>query len=97
MEKLMTIGELARLLGLTETAIYQAVYHKRMPAVKISKKCLRFDPVEIREWLNKKKTQAVEPEPKTPVRRSPGRPRKNGIKDNYINSLVEQAKREVLA
>jgi excisionase family DNA binding protein len=95
-EKLMTVDELAEMLGMTKTGIYQGVYHKRIPAISISKKCLRFSPAEIQEWLNKKKTHVVEKEPRTPVRRSPGRPRKNcSAKNDYISRLVEQAKKEV--
>lgn len=73
-EKLLTAEELAERLGLAVTTIYQAVWHKRIPAIKINKKCLRFDPVEIRAWLESKKTQTVEAAPRIPVRRSPGRP-----------------------
>lgn len=90
-EKLMTVEELSEKLGLSITTIYQAVWKKRIPAIKVSKKCLRFDPTEIRKWLESKKTQIVEPAPKQPVRKSPGRPRKN---NSYINRIVEQAKRE---
>jgi excisionase family DNA binding protein len=95
-EKLMTISELADLLSTSKSTIYQSVYHRRIPCVKINKKTLRFDPAAIRAWLESKSRPAIEREPKTPVRRSPGRPKKNGTKDSYISSLVEQAKREVL-
>jgi excisionase family DNA binding protein len=95
-EKLMNIDELAEMLNVNKKTIYQNVYHKRIPYISVNKKCLRFDPRAIEAWLKSKTRDAVEREPKQPVRRSPGRPKKNGIKDNYINSLVEQAKREVL-
>lgn len=95
MEKLMKVDEVAEMLNLQRATIYQLVHHKRIPATKINKKCLRFDPKAIRAWLESKSRPAAEEQPKTPVRRSPGRPRKNGNDSNYINSLVEQAKREV--
>lgn len=94
-EKLMTIDQLAEMLCMTKKTIYQNVYHKRIPYISLNKKTLRFDPAAIESWLKSKTRDAVEREPKQPIRRSPGRPRKNG-NDNYINSLVESAKREVL-
>jgi excisionase family DNA binding protein len=98
MKKLLTVEELASMLGMTKTSVYQAVYYKRIPCVKISKKALRFSPSDIEAWLESKTQQVSEPEAtKTPIRRSPGRPRKNGkARDACINSLVEQAKKEVL-
>jgi predicted DNA-binding transcriptional regulator AlpA len=94
----MTISDLEAVLNITKKTIYQGVYHNRIPCIKINKKTLRFDPKAIAEWLESKSRPAVEKEPKQPVRRSPGRPRKNNgrAKDDYINSLVEQAKKEVL-
>jgi excisionase family DNA binding protein len=97
-EKLMTIDELAEMLSMTKKTIYQNVHFKRIPHISVNKKTLRFDPKAIDAWLKSKTRDAVEREPKQPVRRSPGRPRKNNgrTNDNYINSLVEQAKKEVL-
>jgi excisionase family DNA binding protein len=97
-EKLMTIDELAEMLNMTKKTIYQNVHFKRIPHISVNKKTLRFDPKAIADWLKSKTRDAVEREPKQPVRKSPGRPKKNGrTKDDYISSLVEQAKKEVLA
>jgi excisionase family DNA binding protein len=95
-EKLMTISELADLLSTSKSTIYQSVYHRRIPCVKINKKTLRFDPAAIRDWLKSKTRDAVEKEPKQPVRRSPGRPKKNGRADEKIERLIESVKAEVL-
>lgn len=108
-DKLLTVGDVAALLGMTKIGIYQAVYHKRIPAIKISRKCVRFDPVDIQKWLEEKKTQVVETEPKQPVRsnraigrspgrsacRSTGRPRKSPVNSSYIDRIVEQVRKEV--
>lgn len=102
-EKLMTVEEVAEMLGLTRTAIYQMVYYRRIEGViKISRKCLRFDPVAIRKWLAEKSQAAVPRQHITaggnyrPTDAKRGRPRKNSASDSYINSLVEQAKKEVI-
>ncbi len=96
-EKLLKIEEVADMLGFSVQGVYSLVFKKKIPAVKISKRALRFDPVEIRKWLEQKKTQAAEAEPKLAVRKSPGRPRKNGsVNSSYVDNIVNAAKREVL-
>jgi excisionase family DNA binding protein len=95
-EKLMTIDQLAEMLSMTRKTIYQNVYYRRIPALQINRKTLRFCPKAIAAWLESKSRPIVEKEPKMPVRRkSSGRPRKDGT-DDYINRLVNQAKEEVL-
>lgn len=101
-ERLWTIEDVADYLGYKTSAVYQLVYYRRIPAIKISKKAVRFDPAEIKKWLAEK-SQAVNPRPHPTAGTyragggKRGRPRKNGtLKDDYINSLVEQAKKEVI-
>lgn len=94
-EKLMTVKEVANILGFSEIGIYQAVFRKRLPCVKISKRALRFRPSDIQAFIESKLQPAEPTEVKQPSRRK-GRPRKNSrLKDDYINHIVEQAKKEV--
>jgi excisionase family DNA binding protein len=97
-EKLMTIDELAEMLNMTKKTIYQNVYHKRIPYISVNKKCLRFDPAAIDAWLASKSRPAQERTEKTPVRRSPGRPRKKieAGEAARIERLIESAKAEAL-
>ena len=55
--KLLTIGELAEHLGVTERHIRRLIAERRIPYVKW-RRFIRFDPAEITTWLN----QARHPE-----------------------------------
>lgn len=97
MEKLLTVNEVSQLLGISKFGLYGLVFKKRIPAVKISKRCLRFRPRDIEKWLEEKSQNASQEMtyPKPIIRR--GRQKKNGIvSDEYVNRLVEHAKKEVL-
>jgi len=48
--------EVAGLLRLSPKTIYNMVYEGRIPCIRLSNKCVRFDRVEIEKWL-KRKTQ----------------------------------------
>ena len=53
MDKLLTCNEVEEILGLGRTTIYEMVGAGRMPApLKIGKRAIRWDPVELREWLD---------------------------------------------
>lgn len=101
MEKLLTIDEVADLLGLSVPGIYGLSHKHLIPCVRVSARCLRFKAAEIAAWLESKSSPVTQtqPQPRTarPGKRSPGRPRKNSVASNYINTIVESAKREVNA
>jgi excisionase family DNA binding protein len=48
--------EVAGLLRLSPKTVYNMVYEGRIPCIRLSNKCVRFDRVEIEKWL-KSKTQ----------------------------------------
>lgn len=90
-KRLLRKEEVAELLGVSPRSVSSMVYHRRIPAVQISKKCLRFDPAAIEAWLKAKSTQTQTQMPQT-QKRPRGRPRK----DVLVDRLVEQARQEVL-
>lgn len=96
MEKLLTVGEVAEILGISKFGVYGLVFKKKIPAVKISRRLLRFSPKAIEMFLTSKSQGIQEStEPRMIIRRS--RPKKNGIvSDEHVNRLVEHAKKEVL-
>jgi len=53
-EKLLTANEVAEMLNIKKASVYQYVYLKRIPAVKISKRCVRFRKTDFLNWLDKK-------------------------------------------
>lgn len=82
--RLMTINELSQFLGLKKSTIYRMVYARRIPVVKISHKCIRFEQGQIEEWL-RSKTEHPAPNP---------RKRKTGDKDPVVDILLERVKYE---
>jgi predicted DNA-binding transcriptional regulator AlpA len=48
---LIDIHGLSRLTGISVGGLYHMVSERRIPCVKLSKRCLRFSLPAIREWL----------------------------------------------
>jgi len=95
-DKLLTLKELCDLLHLRPASVYSLVYHKRIPVVKLSSRCLRFRLSDIQAWIATKTVQPMQAQSQAqPValRRPRGRPPKNPA----IDRIIEQAKREVLS
>lgn len=100
MEKLLTIEDVANLTGLSVPGIYGLSHKHLIPVVRISSRCIRFRASDIASWLESKSTpvNAVTEARKEHVfKKRPGRPRKNSVANNYVNSIVESAKKEVTA
>lgn len=92
MEKLLKIEEVADMLGYKIASIYQLVFRKEIPAIKITGRALRFKASDIEAWLEEK-TQPVKTCLKPPARRIKGI-RKKGF-GGSIDDIIEQTKREV--
>lgn len=92
-EKLLTVDEVAKMLCLDVTTVYQLVWRRRIPSVKISRRCVRFDPAAIKNWLAEK-AQPVQPVSEPQQRQRKGRQKKT-VSSSYVDSIVEAAKKEV--
>ena len=57
--RLITVEELAKYLNLNPHTIYMWVEQKKIPFIKIGR-MVRFDLIEIEEWLTSKKTEIEE-------------------------------------
>ena len=68
MEKLMNKQQVAEAFGLTVKAIDKWVCEKRIPFVKLSKKCVRFVPSDIQAFVDQLRMGPTL-EKKTPGRR----------------------------
>jgi excisionase family DNA binding protein len=95
MEKLLRPEELAEMLNIKVSTIYNWTMagkrgHNKIPFTKVGA-CLRFRQSEIEKWLQEPKAER-QPRPKI-ERPKTGRKEK---KNQYIDSLIEQAKSEVL-
>jgi excisionase family DNA binding protein len=49
--KLWTVREVAEYLSMSRLTIYQLLSQKRLPCVRISARCVRFDPRQIEAWV----------------------------------------------
>jgi excisionase family DNA binding protein len=96
MERLLDIGEVSEMLGVTKATIYSWTSKNKIPHVKLSKRLLKFKEQEIRDWIAGKtvtvnSTRLAE-KGKTHTRTTT--PRQLGGDD--IESIIRNAKEEVL-
>ena len=52
---LLTYSEAAELLGLKISSLYSMTCRKRIPFLRLSGRAVRFDPVDLRKWLDARK------------------------------------------
>ena len=57
--KLLTAPEVAEMLGMSEGAVRHLVYRRQIPHVKLGPKTLRFDPIEIADWLADRRVEVA--------------------------------------
>ncbi len=49
--RLLTIEGVAQITGLSVGTLYHFVSERRIPVVRISKRCIRFELLAIRQWI----------------------------------------------
>ncbi len=50
-DRLLTINEVAELTGLAVGTLYHFVSQKRIPVVRLSKRCIRFRNSDLSDWI----------------------------------------------
>jgi excisionase family DNA binding protein len=50
-DRLLTIDEVAELTGLAVGTLYHFVSQKRIPVVRLSKRCIRFRQSDLSDWI----------------------------------------------
>lgn len=50
-ERLLTINEVSELTGLAVGTLYHFVSQRRIPVVRLSKRCIRFRQSDLSEWI----------------------------------------------
>jgi excisionase family DNA binding protein len=53
MEKLLTVRELAKLLGVAEGSVYHWLSQRRLPCIRFSQRCVRFRESDVQALLQK--------------------------------------------
>jgi excisionase family DNA binding protein len=61
-ERLLTVEEVAELTGLAKGSIYHFISAKRIPVIRLSRRCVRFRKSDLQAWFD---TMA---DPASPVR-----------------------------
>ena len=56
-EPLITPDELARRLNVSRVWVYRLANDGRLPSIRVGDKILRFDPGEIRSWLEEHRSR----------------------------------------
>ena len=93
MEKLLSIDDVSKMLGVKKATIYAWTSQGKIPHIKLSKRLLKFSEKEITEWLISKKSVNRDELPhKGEVKHS------KVLKSNndYIERIIKNAKEEVL-
>jgi excisionase family DNA binding protein len=60
-DRLLTINEVSKLTQLTVGSLYHLVSQKRIPVVRLSKRCIRFRLSALTEWFDSLSQQPTEP------------------------------------
>ena len=50
-ERLLTINEVAELTGLAVGTLYHFVSERRIPVIRLSKRCIRFRQSDLSDWI----------------------------------------------
>jgi excisionase family DNA binding protein len=58
-ESLLDINAVANWTGLSVGTLYHFVSQRRIPFVRISPRCIRFVPSQVREWIGAKAVEAT--------------------------------------
>jgi excisionase family DNA binding protein len=99
LEPMLTVQEVAQILRIAESTVYEWKAQGILPAVPLSGKALRFREEDIHDLIERKlvnaETHSFPPHNKTrKIKRSASV--KASFKNNRIRRLIESAKKEVL-
>ena len=50
-ESLLTVHDVAKLLGLSVGSVYHLISQKRIPVVRLSSRCVRFEKKALENWI----------------------------------------------
>ncbi|HOX28860.1 MAG TPA: helix-turn-helix domain-containing protein [bacterium] len=59
-ERLMTVPETARFLNISEPSLRNLMCRRSIPFFHVGERRVRFDPQELRRWLDERRVPAVE-------------------------------------
>ena len=95
MDRLITIEELVEKLSVSKATIYAWTSRGRIPHVKVGSRLIRFRESEIIAWLDSQESKKTSAPFHFIKKQRPAREKIN-FADEYVNRVVESAKRKVL-
>jgi excisionase family DNA binding protein len=51
-QTLLTVRDVAEMLGLSVGGVYHLISAERIPVVRLSARCVRFDRLALEQWIN---------------------------------------------
>ncbi len=96
MERLLSIDELSKLLGVTKAAIYSWTCRKKIPYVKLGRKLLKFREDEIMKWIEERSVPLHEDKVSDKNQpRNSKHIKSSHEKDSAIERIIENAKKSL--
>jgi excisionase family DNA binding protein len=96
MEKLLSVDELSKFLGVTKATIYSWTSRNKIPHIKLSKRLLKFRANDIEAWIAKR---AISTDTSFLVQEGKKRKRsRTSLKmhDDFIEKIIRNAKGDVV-
>jgi excisionase family DNA binding protein len=96
MDKLLTVEEVADMLGVEKASVYGMVFKSTIPCLKISGRMLRFSEAQLMEWLKNKAHAAGATQPaQRKQRRTVAKPRRTRHSNADVQRIIAAAKKDV--
>lgn len=98
MEKLLNIEDIANIVGVKKSTVYQWTHKGLIPVVRLSSRCVKFSEDAITAWLQEKSfvpgTQSQLPQP--PAKTKKRKRATENISGARVSDLVARARKEVI-
>jgi excisionase family DNA binding protein len=96
MDKLLSMEELAEILGVTKATIYSWTSQNKIPHIKLSKRLLKFREKDIVDWISKRAVNADRSSGNWQQKHSHGSSPSSNLQERRIERIIRNAKEEIL-
>jgi excisionase family DNA binding protein len=86
----------SELLGVKESTLRSWTSRGKIPSIKLSRKAVRFKESELTNWLAKRAIHADMCSDDSAYRKAKKSSKKSPVTENYIERIIEKAKKDVL-
>lgn len=96
MEKLLSIDELSKMLGVTKATIYSWTSQNKIPHIKLSKRLLKFQEKKIMDWISKRSISADTSLVNRQDKHNPRSKLSSSQMEDSVERIIRNAKEEIL-